>query len=345
MRRTITRAGVALLASAWLAAAAQSPAVDPQQGDLAKAQAAQQLSQPLNNQPVWQEVRSGAQQYTSLPGRETSVLIQSEGQTWRALRNGQVSVYGGWLLLAAVLVIASFYWYRGTIPVRGAPTGRKIRRFTTAQRVIHWSVAVTFVILAFSGLVILFGKNTLLPLVGYTLFSWLAILSKNLHNFVGPVFLVCSILMFVMYVRDNLPQKGDLHWLMKGGGMISREHVPSHKFNAGEKTWFWLGTGVLGLVVGVSGLVLNFPNFDQTRSTMQIANIVHLAGALVFIAMSLFHMYMGTIGMGGALDAMRTGYVDEAWAKEHHEYWYNDIKAGRIPAGDEAAPPMQHRPA
>jgi formate dehydrogenase subunit gamma len=81
MRRTITRAGVALLASVWLVAAAQSPAVDPKQGDLATAQAAQQLSQPLNNQPVWKEVRSGAQQYTSLPGRETSVLIQPEGQT------------------------------------------------------------------------------------------------------------------------------------------------------------------------------------------------------------------------------------------------------------------------
>ncbi len=345
MRRIITRAGAALLASVWLAAAAQSPAVNPQEADLAKAQAAQQQSQPLNNQPVWKEVRSGMQQYTSLPGRETGVLIQPEGQTWRALRNGQVSVYGGWLLLAAVLVVAGFYWYRGTIPVRGTLTGRKIRRFTTAQRVIHWAVAVTFVILAFSGLVILFGKNILLPLIGYTLFSWLAVLSKNLHNFVGPVFLVCSILMFVMYVRDDLPQKGDLHWLMKGGGMISREHVPSHKFNAGEKAWFWIGIGVLGLVVGVSGLVLNFPNFDQTRATMQIANIVHLIGAVVFVSMSFGHIYLGTIGMGGAYEAMTTGYVDEAWAKEHHEYWYNDIKAGRIPAGDEAGPPMQHRPA
>ena len=345
MRRMIWRAGAALLASAWMAAAAQSPAVNPKEADLAKAQAAQQQSQPLNNQPVWKEVRSGMPQYTSLPGRETGVLIQPEGQTWRALRNGQVSVWGGWLLVVAVLGLAGFYAYRGTIPVRGAPTGRRILRFTAAQRVIHWAVAITFVLLALSGLVILFGKNLLLPLVGYTLFSWLAILSKNLHNFVGPAFLVCSILMFFMYLRDNLPQKGDLGWFARFGGMISGEHVPSHKFNAGEKTWFWLGTGVLGLVVGVSGLVLNFPNFDQTRSTMQIANIVHLAGALVFIAMSFFHIYMGTIGMGGALDAMRTGYVDEAWAKEHHEYWYNDVRAGKIPAGDEAPRPMQHRPA
>ena len=345
MRRMIARAGVALLASAWLTAAAQTPATNPNEADLAKAQATQQQVQPLNNQPVWKEVRSGTPQYTSLPGREAAVLIEPGGQTWRALRNGQVSVYGGWLLVAAVLVIAGFYWYRGTIPVRGALTGRKIQRFTTAQRVVHWSVAITFVILGLTGLVILFGKNILLPLVGYTLFSWLAVLSKNLHNFVGPVFLVCSILMFVMYVRDNLPQKGDLGWLTKAGGMISGEHVPSHKFNAGEKTWFWLGTGVLGLVVGISGLVLNFPNFDQTRATMQLANIVHLIGAIVFIAMSLGHIYLGTIGMGGAYDAMVTGYVDEAWVKEHHEYWYNDVKAGKLPAGDEAAAPMRHRPA
>ncbi|MBK6805807.1 MAG: formate dehydrogenase subunit gamma [Betaproteobacteria bacterium] len=345
MRRTITRAGVALLASAWLVAAAQSPAFDPGQADLAKAQAAQQLSQPLNNQPVWQEVRSGTQQYTSLPGRETSVLIQPEGQTWRAVRNGQASVYGGWLLVVVVLSIAAYYWRRGSIPLSEPPTGRKVRRFTTGERVIHWATAIAFVALAVSGLVILFGKNVLLPLIGYTLFSWLALLAKNLHNFVGPVFVVCTILMFLAFVRDNVWQQGDAEWIRKGGGLLKGEHVPSHRFNFGEKSWFWFGVVFLGIVVGVSGLVLNFPNFEQTRATMQIANIVHLVAAIVFICLSLGHIYMGTVGVDGALESMRSGYVDETWAKEHHEYWYNDIKAGKIPAGDEAELPMRHRPA
>ena len=153
----------------------------------------------------------------------------------RALRNGQASVYGGWLLVVVVLSIAAYYWRRGSIPLSEPPTGRKVRRFTTGERVIHWATAIAFVALAVSGLVILFGKNVLLPLIGYTLFSWLALLAKNLHNFVGPVFVVCTILMFLAFVRDNVWQQGDAEWIRKGGGLLKGEHVPSHRFNFGEK--------------------------------------------------------------------------------------------------------------
>ncbi|MEO8485944.1 MAG: formate dehydrogenase subunit gamma [Betaproteobacteria bacterium] len=347
MRRTILRAGAALLAGCSLAAAfAQSPAVNPKEADYAKEQQAQQVTQPLNNQPLWTEIRSGLPQFTSLPGRETNILIQPQGQTWRALRNGQLSVYGGWVLVLVVLAIAAFYWRRGTIPVHAAPTGRRFRRFTTGQRIIHWAMAASFVILALSGLAILFGKNVLLPLIGYTLFSWLAILSKNLHNFVGPVFVVCTVVMFVLYVRENFPQAGDLRWLTKLGGMFGGKEMPSWKFNAGEKLWFWGGVVVLGIAVGASGLVLDFPNFDQTRATMQLANVVHLIAATLFMAAGLGHIYLGTIGMAGTYDAMRTGYVDETWAREHHEYWYQEMK-GRLPADehDAHAPEIRHRPA
>jgi formate dehydrogenase subunit gamma len=344
MRRHFARALAALCALGWLTVAvAQSPAVNPKEADAAKAQAAQQQAQPLNNQPVWSEVRSGAKQYTSVQGRETDVLMQPSGQTWRALRNGQISVYGGWFLLAVVLAIAAFYWRKGPVELHEAPTGRRILRFSTGERVIHWATAIAFVILAISGLVILFGKNVLLPLIGYTLFSWLAILAKNLHNFVGPVFVVCTFLMFFAFVRDNVWQKGDDLWIRKAGGLVHGEHVPSHRFNFGEKSWFWFGVTFLGIIVGASGLVLNFPNFDQTRATMQIANLVHLTATIIFMCLALGHIYMGTIGVAGAYDSMRTGYVDETWAKEHHEYWYNDIKAGRIPAGGGDAPPvMRH---
>ena len=344
MRRMIARALVALGACGWFAlAVAQSPAVDAREADAAKAQVEQQKAQPLNNEPVWKEVRSGIPMYTSLPGRETNVLIQSSGQTWRALRNGQLSVWGGWVLLAVVLAIALYYWRKGSIPLQGAPTGRKVLRFSTAERIIHWATAIAFVVLAVAGLVILFGKNLLLPIIGYTLFSWLAILAKNLHNFVGPVFVVCTFLMFFAFVKDNVWQKGDGVWSRKAGGLVTGGHVPSHRFNFGEKTWFWFGVVFLGIVVGASGLVLNFPNFDQTRATMQIANVIHLTATVIFMCLALGHIYMGTIGVAGAYDSMRTGYVDETWAKEHHEYWYNDIKSGKAGArGDAAAPAMQH---
>jgi formate dehydrogenase subunit gamma len=309
------------------------------------AQQQQQMVQPLNNKPVWDIVRSGEPQYTSLPGRETNVLIQPNGQTWRALRNGQLSLWGGWGIVLIIIAITAWHLYRGMIPLHGPRTGHLIRRFTLWERVIHWIAAVCWVILAISGLIILFGKNGLLPLVGYTLFSWLAILSKNLHNFTGPVFVITTVLVFLTFLRDNLWRAYDWHWVRRFGGMLSGHEVPSGKYNAGEKIWFWLGVLLLGVLVSASGLVLDFPNFDQTRATMQIANVVHLVAAALFIMMGLGHIYIGTLGMEGAYDAMRTGYVDETWAREHHEYWYNDIKAGKIPPSGDVIPPTLARPA
>jgi formate dehydrogenase subunit gamma len=342
MRERIVNAVLALIAAFCLAgsnlAAAQSPAVDPALAEAAKAQQKQQIEQPLNNQPLWKEVRSGAPQWTSIQGQETNVLIQSRGETWRSLRNSWVSVWAGWALVAMLLAIAAYYMMHGTLQLHAPRTGRNLRRFTAWERSIHWATAISFSILAISGLVIVFGKNVLLPLVGYTLFSWLAILSKNLHNFVGPLFVVCVVLLFFTFVRDNLWRKHDFAWIRKFGGLFSDKDVPSGKFNGGEKLWFWGGLLVCGVIVSGSGLILDFPNFGQTRSAMQTANIVHLAVASLFMFVGLGHIYMGTIGMAGAYDAMRTGYVDEAWAKEHHEYWYNDIKAGKVPAALEGVP-------
>jgi formate dehydrogenase subunit gamma len=321
---------VASLAAACVFAAgvalAQSPAVNPTEANDAAQQAARQRVQPLNNQPVWSEVRSGAPQTTTVTGRETNVLIQPQGETWRAVRNGPISLYSGLLLALMVLAVGAFQFTIGTMPLREPETGRKLLRFTVWERSVHWTTAISFVILAVSGLIMFFGKSVLLPLIGPTLFSWLAVLCKNLHNFIGPLFIVCIVLEFFTFVRNNFPRAVDFLWLRKFGGLFSREHIPSGRFNMGEKLWFWGGLTLLGIVVGASGLVLDFPNFNQTRQTMQIANVIHSIGALLFIIGALGHIYMGTLGVAGAYDAMRTGYVDETWAKEHHEYWYNEVK-------------------
>jgi formate dehydrogenase subunit gamma len=332
------------------APATQSPSAGKAQAtygveDESGAQQAQQLIQPLNNKPVWDIVRSGEPQFTSLPGRETNVLIQSAGQTWRALRNSQLSFWGGWAIVLVVLAIAAFFFWRGPIRTHAPPTGNLIRRFTLWERTIHWTTAISFVLLAVSGLIILFGKNILLPLIGYTLFSWLAILSKNVHNFVGVVFVVCLILMFGTFARDNIWRRYDTTWMRRIVDFIKGQEVPSHRFNAGEKIMFWLMVLILGGILAGSGLVLDFPNFDQTRSTMQIANVVHIVAAALMIIVGLGHIYLGTIGVLGAYDAMRHGYVDETWAREHHAYWYNDIKAGKIPPSGDVIPPPIARPA
>ena len=315
------------------AALAQSPAVSPKEADQAKQQAAQQLVQPLNNQPLWSEVRTGQPQYTSIPGRETNVLVQPQGQTWRAVRVPLATV-GGFLFALTLVAIAVFYVLRGPIKTHGAPTGRMIERFTLVERAVHWSVAITFVTLGITGLILTFGKNVLLPLIGYTLFSWLATLAKGLHNFVGPLLVILLPIMIVMFVRENVFRPGDWAWLKKLGGMLSGTHVPAGKANAGQKVLFWLMVVGAGITLCVTGLILDFPNFNQTRQTMQVANVVHMIAGLVGIILVTGHIYLGTIGMRGALDAMRTGYVDETWAREHHEYWYNEVKRGTFPDTD-----------
>jgi formate dehydrogenase subunit gamma len=303
-------------------------------------------SQPYNNAPTWRDVRSGKEEYTSIKGRETGVLVQTYGETWRQLKNGWITPLVGWLIAAVIVVIGAFYKWRGSIKVHGAATGRLIQRFTPLERYVHWVVGISFAILGVTGLVMMLGKYVLLPVIGYTLFGWLAQLSKHLHNFAGPVFAVSLVVFIVMFAKDNLPRLYDIGWFMKLGGMVSGEHVASGRFNAGEKLWFWVGVVVLSLIVSASGLVLNFPNFDQVRAIMIEANLVHAVAAGAVMAASLGHIYLGSIGLEGAYDAMRYGYVDEAWAKEHHEYWYNDVKSGKIKAGTASglpvAPQAQH---
>ena len=178
-----------------------------------------------------------------------------------------------------------------------------------------------------------FGKFFLYPVLGGTLFGWLTYVLKNLHNFAGPLFAVSLVVVIVTFVRDNLPRKEDITWLLKGGGMLSGEEVPSHRFNAGEKVMFWGGVFGLGLIVVGSGLMLDklIPGLVYERGTMQISHMVHAVATVLMMTMFLGHIYLGTIGMDGAYKAMRTGEVDETWAKEHHELWYDDIKAGKIP--------------
>ena len=301
---------------------------------------------PHNLAETWRDVRSGKEEYTSIKGRETGVLVQTYGETWRQLKNGWVTPIVGWAVALVVVLIGSFYRWRGSIKVHGAPTGRLIQRFTPFERYVHWVLAISFSILGITGLIIMLGKYVLLPVIGYTLFGWLTQLSKHLHNFAGPVFVVSLLMFIVMFIKDNLPRFYDIGWLLKAGGMISGEHVASGKFNAGEKMWFWGGVVVLSLIVSASGLILDFPNFDQVRAVMIQANVVHAVAAGAVMAISLGHIYLGSIGLEGAYDAMRYGYVDEAWAKEHHEYWYNDIKSGKIKAGTASgvpvAPQVQH---
>ncbi len=305
-------------------------------------------TQPGNNAPFWRQVRESGNRegYTSLPGLEMGTLVQeftqypgsqftTAGEAWRQVRNNWIIPYGGALMLIVLIAIGLFYWRKGPLGhhVPG-DSGRRIERFTPFERAAHWTNAIAFVILAISGIVMAFGKFFLLPLIGQTLFGWLTYALKTAHNFAGPVFAVSLLVVIVAFIRDELPRAGDWTWIRRGGGLLSGDEVPSHRFNAGEKVIFWAGALVLGLISVGSGLVLDklVPGIDYTRGTMQTAHMVHAVSTILMMVLLLGHIYLGSVGMRGAYTAMRTGYVDEAWAREHHELWYRDIEAGKIPA-------------
>ena len=304
--------------------------------------------QPGNNAPMWRAVGAGATGYSSLPASqapEAGNLIQkfvqypgsgltNAGEAWRQVRNVWIIPYGGALLLIVLGAIALFYLGKGPMGTHGPDTGRKIERFTPFERSAHWANAIAFCVLAISGLVMAFGKFFLLPIMGSTLYGWLAYALKNAHNFAGPLFAVSLVIVFFTFLRDNWPQRGDLQWLLKGGGLLSGKEVPSHRFNAGEKVVFWTGVLFLGVIVVASGLVLDklLPGLVYERATMQVAHMVHAVATVLMMCLFMGHIYLGTIGMRGAYKAMRTGYVDETWAREHHTYWYDDVKSGKVPA-------------
>ena len=312
-------------------------------------------TQPGNNAPMWRAVRDSGDKpgISNLPGAEKGMLIQpfvqypgarltNAGEGWRQVRNQWILPYGGSLLLIVALALALFYWRKGSLGSDNANTGRVIERFTPFERAAHWTNAIAFVCLAVSGAVMAFGKFFLLPVIGGTLFGALTYALKTLHNFAGPLFAVSLLIVFFTFLKDNLPSKDDLGWLLRGGGMFGGHEVPSHRFNAGEKIVFWGGVLLLGAVVVGSGLVLDqlIPGLAYLRGDMQVAHMIHAVATLLMMAMFAGHIYLGTVGMKGAYQGMRTGYVDEAWAHEHHALWADDIKAGKIPAqrSAEAAP-------
>jgi len=306
--------------------------------------------QPGNNAPMYRDVQKGIEGFTNYPRDtypEAGVLIQppvqypgsrmtTAGEAWRQVRNNWIIPYGGALFLIAVGALAIYYFARGPLGHTDGQGPPQIERFTPFERSAHWANAIAFSALAISGLMMAFGRFVLLPLMGGTLYGPLTYVLKTLHNFAGPIFTVSLVIVFFTFVRDEWPERGDLHWLARAGGAFSknRDEPPSGRFNAGEKVIFWAGVLFLGVIVVASGLVMDklIPNVDYERSTMQVAHMVHSVATVLMMSMFTLHIYLGTIGMRGAYKAMRTGWVDEAWAREHHEYWYEDIRAGKVPA-------------
>jgi formate dehydrogenase subunit gamma len=248
------------------------------------------------------------------------VLIQPMWRTWDYFHEVLLHWGAAIVILGTILVLGAAYLMMGRLRIAAGRSGQKILRFKAFERFSHWLTAASFVILGLTGLNITFGKLLLLPVVGPDTFSDISVLAKYVHNFASFAFMAGLVLIIVIFFKDNLPAKVDLDWVKQGGGFIKGKHAPAGKFNPGEKLVYWLSLAA-GIGVSLSGILLLFPFYGTDIPDMQIAQGLHAVVAVLFIALILGHIYIGTLGMEGAFEAMGTGEVDLNWAKEHHDLW------------------------
>ena len=319
-------------------------------GNDAVAQDAGSAVNPRSN--YWRAVEEGVGGYSAVKGPEAGVLIADGGVRWQQLRDGPVAKYLPWLILGSFVALLLFHLIVGRNKLDAEQlSGRKIKRWSSFDRSVHWITAISFIALAITGLSMLVGKLILIPLLGKAGFAWWAQASITVHNVVGPVFSVGVVLMIVLWVWYNFPTKVDVEWFKQGGGMLKDKHPSAGRMNGGEKVWFWV-VAIVGLAVIVTGAIMLVPIYnlpvpswlawvpliDGERPQMQLANLIHAILSLGWTALALGHIYIGTAGTEGAFEGMKTGYVSEEWARQHHDLWAEKaVEKGNVVVLDDDA--------
>ena len=297
---------VALAMSSHPAVAQQPKSVDP----TASAVSEQQLLQQFKT----------IQGRGSIPDVKSYTIEQPAGRDWRHFHEVTLRWIGAIAILGILAVLVIFYLLRGMMRIESGRSGQTILRFNAAERFVHWMTATCFIILALSGLNITFGKPLLLPLMSPETFTAWSEWAKYAHNYLSFPFTLGVILIFFTWIAGNIPNRVDVEWFRRGGGMIGHDHPPAYRFNGGQKLIYWIVV-LGGSAIAVSGYLLMFPFYGTDIQTMQNAEIAHGVIAMLFIAAMFGHIYIGTIGMEGAFEAMGEGTVDINWAKEHHNLW------------------------
>ncbi len=263
----------------------------------------------------------------SIPDYKASVLEQPQGRSYREFRESYLPWIGGLAVLGMIGLLAAFYFTRGRIRLdHSEESGRKILRFNALERFTHWLTAMSFIVLAISGLNYIFGKRLLLPLIGPDAFAAWSQYAKFAHNYLSWPFMIGLAVMILVWLRDNIPDRTDIRWLKEGGGLVGDKHPPARRFNAGQKMIYW-SVALGGLALTLSGLVMLFPFSAADINGMQVAQYVHATVGVLLIAVMIAHIYIGSLGMEGAYDAMGSGEVDLAWAKTHHSLWVEEQQA------------------
>ncbi len=278
----------------------------------------------------------------SLPDQKSGVIEQPAGRDWRQFHEVTLKWIGALSILGVLLGLIVFYLVRGMVKIEAGRSGRVIVRFNTFERFVHWMTATCFIVLAISGLNISFGKNLLLPLMGPEAFTTWSQALKYMHNYISFPFAIGVVLILLMWIGGNIPNRVDAEWVKRGGGIVGDDHPPAYRFNAGQKMIYWIVV-FGGTAVAISGYLLMFPFYGTGIAGMQLAQIVHGVIAVLFVAAMLGHIYIGTIGMEGAFEAMSEGTVDVNWARQHHSLWLQEEMARTGP--NESQPQPRGRPA
>jgi formate dehydrogenase subunit gamma len=272
----------------------------------------------------WRVVRHGIPAYTAVSSQGHEVLIQNGGENWREIRNILIVKYTPWILGLALAGMFLFYLVIGTDKLKKPRSGIRIERFSSGERLLHWYTALLFIIMAVTGLSLLLGRTALIPIFGHATLAGYLSASKLLHNYSGPLFLAGILVEFIIWVRYNIPRKRDLLWFKNMGGLLGSGPRPhSGKINGGEKGWFW-SMFMFGVGVGITGVLLDFPIWGQSRFMMEVSHVIHATLAVAFLAASLGHIYMGTLGAEGAFEGMWRGTVDKVWAEQHADLWLEE---------------------
>ncbi|MDF2152204.1 formate dehydrogenase subunit gamma [Vibrio sp. CAU 1672] len=290
--------------------------------------AVQQEMTQLAGAEFWRQVKEGQEGYTTSKSAEHGVLISTPGETWYILKEKWMSPAGAVAIFGSIAMVIMAYLVVGPLMLSKPRTGKKLKRWSRLDRALHWSMAFTFLTLAFSGLMLVYGKHFLKPYVPTEFWGFIVMLAKQYHNYMGPLFFILLMFVLLKWWRKSIPNMTDIRWFMKMGGMVGKykgTHPSAGFSNGGEKAIYWLLI-FFGAIAAVSGLVLDFPIFGQTRRDMELSNLVHMFSALILICGFIFHIYIGLFGMEGALEGMVTGKVDETWANEHHDLWYEEMK-------------------
>ena len=273
----------------------------------------------------------------SIPDQKSGTLIQPGGRDWRQFHEVTLRWIGAIAILGMLALLLVFYLTRGQVKLESGYSGRRIVRFNAFERFVHWMTATCFIILALSGLNITFGKPLLLPLIGESAFAAWSQWAKYAHNYLSFPFAIGVFAIFLMWIAGNIPNKVDVEWAKRGGGIVGHDHPPAYRFNGGQKMIYWIVV-IGGTAVAVTGYLLMFPFYATDIQGMQMAQTIHAIIAVLFVAAMLAHIYIGTIGMEGAFEAMGEGTVDVNWAKEHHRLWLEQEMARTGPNESQRQP-------